>query len=83
MKDFTDEQLKDELKKRKEEKRKSGKPELLKEFDTALLLELCEGYIDSLYNDGWVDEDMEDYIFEAAMTAAFGAGVWAWIRKQE
>ena len=48
----------------------------------ARLRRLCQEYIDQLAEDDYVDDDLEHYIFEAAMELAFGKGVWKWINAR-
>lgn len=33
--------------------------------------------------DGYEDEDLRAYVYEAAFTAIYGPGYWAWRRKQK
>ena len=38
-------------------------------------------YINDLAEKGYVDDDLEHYIFEAVMTMVFGKNVWDFINK--
>ncbi len=59
-----------------------GKPELLPEPDFAQVIKLCQSYIDQLDKEKYVDDDLEHYIFEAAIAACFGKDVWKWVNKR-
>lgn len=60
-----------------------AKPELISTLNFSVLIEACAGYINSEPNDPTFDEDdVEHYIFEAAMNACFGHGVWAYINNK-
>ena len=43
--------------------------------------EYANKYIDELAEKGWVDDDLEHYIFEAVMEMVFGKNVWDFINK--
>ena len=45
------------------------------------LYRLCCTYITDLARDGHVDDDMENSIFETAMTAVFGDSVWDYVNE--
>lgn len=77
------EELEREIEIRKELLRKKNKPQEIKEKNWTLVIKYCLNYIDDLYEDGYVDSDLKQYIFEAAMQAVFGGNVWEWIRKQK
>jgi hypothetical protein len=65
--------------------RKDDKPEMVaySDFPHEGLRSLCQSYIDELAKEeGYVDEDLEHYIFEAAMEACFGKDVWKWINAR-
>jgi len=79
---ISDEELQAELNRREEEKRKSEKPQQLAIVDPDPLRKMCQEYIDELDKSGYVDDDFDHYIYEAAMTMVFGKDVWMWINKQ-
>ena len=81
-KDVSTERLQAELKRREEAEKQAQKPQQLKEVDLTGLRRVCQEYIDSLANDGWVDDDLSYYIYEEAMQAIFGEDVFEWIDKQ-
>ena len=83
LKEFTDDQLDKELRSREEIKRREGKPSPKTIINTNPLRKLCYAYINELDEKGYVDDDFECYIFEAAMTTYFGKNVWGWIKKQK
>lgn len=80
---YDTEELERELERRKEaEKQAMSKPWPLGNpnfQDTSLL---CQQYIDYLYDRGWVDANLKQYIFEAAIEAVFGDDVWSWINSR-
>lgn len=79
---FTDEDLQRELERRANLKKKASKPEQLNPHGSLeTLRELCQSYIDTIADEGYVDEDHKDYIFEAAMEVFFGGDVWDWINR--
>ena len=78
MKNYTDEQMREELKRREI----ADKPRLLTVINTTPLLELCQSYIDDLCENGHEPNKIEHWIYEAAVEMAFGEDVWSWIKKQ-
>ena len=77
---FTVEQLRAELRKREAHERELAKP---KQIDPNIepLRRLCQVYIDSVANDAY-DEELEHYIFEAAMVCFYGENVWIFINRK-
>jgi len=80
--DLTDEQLQEELAKRKTQRREVAKPGLLDSPDLSNLQKLCQGYIDKLARGEYCDEDYDHWVYEEALTTLFGEDVWDWIRNQ-
>lgn len=74
---YTNEQLRTELKKR--EKNVATKPVLLASPDLSALQALCQEQIDCLSSGKGCNEDLDMYIYEAAMEALYGDGVFNWI----
>ena len=56
-------------------------PELLTNPDFKHLIATCKQYIEKVES-GYVDEDTEHYIFEAAIEALYGPEVWIYIREK-
>lgn len=77
----SDEQLEEELK-RRQTRKKLDKPEPVEKPSLVQLCRLCREYIDELDEKGYVDDDMNHYIFEAAMEACFGKDVWNYINAR-
>ena len=75
---FSTKQLEDEIQKRRE--RESDKILPIAQPDFRPLTKICQEYIDDLANSGYVDGNMKQYIFEAAMESIFGKVVWKYIR---
>lgn len=57
------------------------KPRMLAEPDWSAVLGLCAQYVADIARAGYTCPDAERYIFEAALEACFGVGVWTWFRK--
>jgi hypothetical protein len=75
---FTDQQLAEEIERRK--KIATIPPQPLSNPDWAPLQStILYGHNESVRN-GYVDDDLEHYVFEAAMTAVFGQRYWEWRR---
>jgi len=79
---YSDQELYDEMKRREEEKKKKAKPKSLVPMDGEKLINICEKYIDDLDKQGWVDDDMQHYIFETAMETVYSKTVWDWIKER-
>ena len=73
--------LENELAKRKAQEG-SKRPKLLsvKNFDG--VINLCKEYVDRIERGVIVDDDLDEYIFESALTACFGEDVWEYIRTK-
>ena len=84
IKDFTLEELKNELIRRDEEERRKHKPTQLENPDLTGLRRAVAEYIDSIYNgDHHEDSDDTHYIYEEALKAIYGTNIFYWIRKNE
>lgn len=79
---LTDEELAAELERRKQRKEQEEKPKQLETIDITSLRAICQEYIDTLASGGYVSDDFDHYIYEAAIEAVFGTGVWGWINKR-
>ena len=82
MKKFTDEELEQELARRKEEKEKAErpKPTTMDSIDGASIVRACEEYMDNVA-EGRPEPD-EHYIVEVTLKAVYGKNVYDWINKQ-
>ena len=80
LKDKSTEELQAELERRKASGEKL-KPELLAAPDLSKLKLLCVSYLDAVAEDE-VDDDMDRYIFEAAMEAFYGGSVWEYVNER-
>lgn len=74
---FSDDQLRDELKRRRDEK----KPKQLPTPDFTELGILCNEYIESIHSKGWADDDSKEFIFEAALRAFYGMDIFKWTNE--
>ena len=82
IKDASIEQLKAELVAREKVKRSEGKPKPLDVLDFSWVKKYCADYLNEVENDEAVDSGIPDFIFEAAMEACYGSGVWDWINPR-
>ena len=79
---YTDEQLSAELQRRKD---KAAAPPLAMALHNCDFNPLRRMLIDHLavtVKEGWENDDIRGYAFEAAMKAVFGNGYWSWRNKQ-
>jgi len=74
---FTKDDLLAELKRR--EDTEVPQPEPLENPNYSSLLATCESYMAELGRHESEDSELPHYIYEAAMTAIYGLGVWKWI----
>lgn len=81
LKEYSDDELKAELD-RRIKKDEIKLPQELEQKDWSMVESLCRGYLDSIREKGWVDEDMAQYIFEAAIEAVYGKKVFEFINKK-
>ena len=58
------------------------KPEILSNPDFEELMELCQTSLDEIVENGELDSDTKEYIYEAAMEAVFGKAVWDYINNK-
>lgn len=70
------EDLKKELEKREAQNR-LPKPKIIERPTFDRLRVLCQSYVDGVDTDD-LDDDLKEYIFEAAMEAFFGDDYWEW-----
>lgn len=70
---FSDADLANELKRRGA---KPAKPYPVDNMDFFTVIESCKAYIEQLDLEGHADEDFPHYIFEAAMEAVYGKGIF-------
>lgn len=77
----TSQELIDELERRKNVESGDVKPTRIAMPFWMPLYMICQQYIDSCEKNNHVDEDLEHYIFEAAMEAVFGPDVWKYVNK--
>lgn len=83
---ITTEDLLAELKRREEQAKEAKKPRataLVAPEDLEKLKASCQDYIDQIAEDGYVDDDSKQWIFEAAMELFFGRLVWRWIGENQ
>jgi len=85
---FTDEELKSELKKRREKRQEEEIPSTLASFDLQNLKENCFEYLlmivkiaDRQYDHSWI-ETGEGFVFKSAMETFYGTSIWNWIKEK-
>lgn len=56
-------------------------PKPVENPDFTEVTKLCQEYVRSLVQEKYVDDDLDHYIYEAAMNAVFGKGIFDYMRK--
>lgn len=74
--DYTVEELQAELARRQSQPTDKIQP--LATPDFSHVVKACEAYVDELYNDHYDNVDHRQWIYEAALEAVFGDGIWQW-----
>ena len=82
VRDFTTDQLEEELRRRREEVYRAERPQRVNQIDWNPLAMMIDDYIDNLYNKKWPGKDLEHYVFETAVNTLYGKDVWPWVRKR-
>lgn len=77
------ERLRLEFEKMRDEGRKASRPVQLPNPNFAAVIAECQGYIDSVAENGAGEEldDVEKWIAEAALKAVFGPDVFIWVNS--
>ena len=81
METYTDEQLQEELDRRKRKIEARKKPQQVGKYNLMPLRKHCQNHIDSL-EAGTARDDDEHYIYEVAMITVFGKNVFDWINQR-
>ena len=79
---FTDEQLQEELDRRKYRRQASEKPAQLEHANLVALRSACQNQLDYIEKHGQHVQDGDAYIYETAMIAIFGSDVFKWINAR-
>ena len=72
-------ELQDEL-----ERRSKGAPAIpqpIENPDFAQLIKTCKEHLETIVEEGYIDDDGTEYIYEAAMTALYGDGIFTYINS--
>lgn len=77
--DFTEEELKKELERRKKKKTSPPKPKA--NPDWSQLLQTMASGLEEMIKAEYEDSDLEAYVAEAAWEAVYGTEFWAWKNK--
>ena len=75
---FSLQQLEKEVSRRNAEKDRLPDPKPQEEVDLRELYAACKDYLTSLV-DGNCPEDFKHWVYEEAMNAVYGTGIWEWI----
>jgi hypothetical protein len=75
------EQLRNQIADLEAEERKEQRPKPVDSPNLAKLVVAIESYFTELEGSHEVDDDTEHYIFEEAVTALYGPGIFDWINK--
>ncbi len=81
LKEFTVEELQEEIEKRKKIRKECPKKIYIPNWEPTI--KMCEGYINDLIKNGYADHDHRIYIFEAAVEAVFGKKIWGFVNNIE
>lgn len=79
---ISEEELRSEINRRRMEKELSEKPIPLQDMNFDKLIGMCRDYMSQIMNGTRDDDDIKEYIFEAAIEAVYGKKVWPWINKK-
>lgn len=85
LEEYSDEQLQNELRERKNQLAVSKRPKVVKDNDSLReLVNLCEDYINFIDSEEYhEDNDYDHYIFEKAMEFIYGSTIWDYINSKE
>lgn len=81
--ELPDEELEAEMERRRKAKEEAARPKPVDNPDFGILLDQCAEYIKQLSASGYYDEDLKDYVFEAAVEAIYGRNIWDWAREKQ
>lgn len=82
LRSFSEEELQAELERREKERRENKRPTLVENPDFSNVIRDCIAYVDHLHKHDYEPKDLDHYVFEHAMKAVFGPGVFDWINKK-
>jgi hypothetical protein len=74
---FTDEELEEELQRRKD----PPDPLASEDVNISNLRTHVENYIKYIHEQGCPPKDAEHFMFEAVMTTFYGNDIWSWLNK--
>ncbi len=80
---ISDNDLEKELEKRRAHRYVRDKPKPISRPNFSKVTAECVQYIDTMAEEKRVDDSKENFIFETAMEAVFGEGVWDWVEAVE
>lgn len=79
--DFTDDELKNELERRKQTKKEHEIPKLIENPDLTVMKKALTHYINYIVENGHEEKDCEYWIYETAVKTFFGDNTFDWINK--
>lgn len=79
--DYSVEELEEALEAKKVLEISTSKPVPLDDIDFTPVIKMCAEFLDDIEETGWADEDFTSYLYEEALEAVFGKGVFNWINK--
>jgi hypothetical protein len=80
LKSFSDNELREELKRREEVVKNMPQPIMMPDF--AVLIKYVSNSIKAKAEDGYETKDFEHHVFELVMEAIYGKQFWYWWNKQ-
>lgn len=57
-------------------------PNTIDEVDFSTVYAMCLEYVHAMANMGREPKDIEHYMFEEAVMAVYGRGIWAWVNER-
>lgn len=82
IRDLSDEELEQELERRKEKSEKTSAlpvPKPLANIDWARVISIAQEGVQNLARDRpYLDDDFDTWVFEAVMEAVYGKNIWKW-----
>lgn len=81
--ELSDDELEAEMKRRREAMEAAKRPKPMPSPDFSNVVSQCAEYIKQLSTLGYSDEDLKDYVFEAAVEAIYGQNIWDWVCEKQ
>lgn len=78
---YSDEQLKDELERRQQER--EAVPQILKDYDSQIIVDFLEGEIKRANETGRLSKDLEHYLYEHVIITFYGENALKWFSDRQ